>query len=107
MKYSRCFLLQFLQIGTPTKIKKNKKTKNRISSNSSSFRISTTTELKFVRAQLGSRMMLPWTPRVRANQQRSAAELRSSARLKSSSLCVVRARVSLRAGEGETGKAGW
>jgi hypothetical protein len=85
MKYSRCFLLQLLQIGTPKKIKINKKTKNRISS---SFRISTTRELKFVRAQLGRRMMLRWAPRVRANQQRSAAELRSSARLKSSPHCA-------------------
>jgi hypothetical protein len=69
---------------------KYEKPKIRISSNSSSFRISTTRELKFVCAPTNS-----------------AAERSSSARLKTSSLCVVRARVSLRAGEGETGTAGW
>jgi hypothetical protein len=49
---------------------KYKKPKNRI--NSTSFRISTARELKFVCAQLGSRKLC-WAPRVRANQQRSGA----------------------------------
>jgi hypothetical protein len=58
--------------------------------------------------QLGSKdAFFAGLPACAPTQQRSAAELRSSARLKSSSLCVVRARVSLRAGEGATGTAGW
>jgi hypothetical protein len=105
MKYSRCFLLQLLQIGTPQK-NKNKQENQKPHQQQLQNLHYKRTEIraravgKKDDASLGSpRARQPTAKRSGASQQRATQKL--------SSLCVVRARLSLRAGEGATGTAGW